>query len=84
MLSEHLPGREVRVFGSRATGRAKPHSDLDLIVMGDEPVAALTHAELVSDFDESDLPFRVDLVLWRNAPPALRAVIAREAERLTN
>jgi predicted nucleotidyltransferase len=28
-----IPGNEVWVFGSRATGRARPFSDLDLLVV---------------------------------------------------
>lgn len=63
-----IPGREVRVFGSRATGTAKPHSDLDLLVMGDDPIPAAAAAELRADLEDSDLPFRVDVVEWRDLP----------------
>lgn len=84
LLAARLPGREVRVFGSRATGRAKPHSDLDLVVMGETPVDDRVRAELMADFDDSDLPFRVDLVDWNDAPPALRQVIAHDGQMLTN
>lgn len=35
ILRRHVPGREVRAFGSRTHGRnLKPTSDLDLVVMG--------------------------------------------------
>lgn len=78
LLARRLPEREVRVFGSRATGRAKPHSDLDLVVMGDAPVDDRVRAELMADFDDSDLPFRVDLLVWGEAPPALRQTITRD------
>ncbi len=78
ILATHLAGREVRAFGSRAAGRAKPHSDLDLVAMGDEPLADLTRAELLADFDDSDLPFRVDILAWRDAPPSLREAIKRD------
>lgn len=78
ILKTHLPGREVRVFGSRATGRAKPHSDLDLVVMGDDALTDTTYAALVCDFEESDLPFRVDLLAWRDAPASLHQVIERD------
>jgi uncharacterized protein len=70
-----LPQREVRAFGSRATGLAKPHSDLDLVVMGEEPIPDLVLAELHADLEDSDLPFRVDVLLWPDTPPMLRAVI---------
>lgn len=80
LLAAYLPDREVRAFGSRVTGHAKPHSDLDLVVMGDERIPDRVRAELAADFEESDLPFRVDLLAWRDAPPGLRERIAREAE----
>ncbi len=78
LLAERLPGRAVRAFGSRVRGQAKTHSDLDLAVMGEEPIPDLVQAELRADFEESDLPFRVDLLAWRDAPPGLRDVIERE------
>jgi type I restriction enzyme S subunit len=78
LLAERLPAREVRAFGSRVRGRAKPTADLDLVVMGEERIADLIQAELRADFEESDLPFRVDLLAWRDAPPSLRAMIERE------
>lgn len=78
MLAERLPAREVRAFGSRVRGRAKPTADLDLVVMGEERIPDTIQAELRADFEESDLPFRVDLLAWRDAPPSLRAVIERE------
>lgn len=80
ILDRHLPHREVRVFGSRVTNQAKPYSDLDLVIMGDELVAASTMAHLALDFEESDLPFRVDLLQWRNAPTSLRQVIKQASE----
>jgi len=72
ILARHLPHREVRVFGSRVTGRAKPYSDLDLIVMGEAPLADLILAELHADLEESDLPFRVDVLLWPDVPSWMR------------
>ena len=76
LLAAHLPGQEVRAFGSRATGRGlKRWSDLDLALMGAQSIAAATLAALASAFDESDLPFRVDLLAWVDAPPALRQAI---------
>lgn len=77
ILEQYLPGREVRIFGSRASGSAQPFSDLDLVIMGDEPVPDIALATMREAFDESDLPFRVDLVLWNRAPAPLREVITR-------
>jgi predicted nucleotidyltransferase len=83
ILAARLPGREVRIFGSRVTGRAKPYSDLDLVIMGEERIPDLPRADLAYAFDESDLPFRVDVILWADAPPSLREVILRSSEPIT-
>lgn len=77
ILAHHLPGREVRIFGSRAHGPAKPFSDLDLAVMGEQRVPDSVRSAVEEAFDESDLPFRVDLVVWAEAPVSLRDTIAR-------
>ncbi len=81
ILAAHAPGREVRVFGSRATGRARPHSDLDLLILG-APLDAAVRSDLIAAFEESDLPFRVDIIHWQEAPAAMLARIEREAEPL--
>jgi predicted nucleotidyltransferase len=67
-LARHLPNRQVRAFGSRATGRAWCYSDLDLLVMGSVPIPDLTLASLRADFEDSDLPFRVDVLEERDLP----------------
>ena len=80
VLTCHLPDREVRLIGSRVTGRAKPFSDLDLVIMGDEPLALSVLADLRDAFDDSELPFAVDLVEWASASEAFRRVITERAQ----
>ncbi len=61
ILAEVLPERRVWAFGSRATGvRLKKHSDLDLAVEG--KLTWEERAKLSEAFDESLLPFKVDVV----------------------
>lgn len=84
ILASRLPGREVRVFGSRARGRAKPYADLDLVIMDEPPVSDLMCAEVANDFEESDLPFRVDLVWWSEASPTWRETILAASEPITD
>ena len=52
----------VRVFGSRATGRARPFSDLDLLFVQPARLSWQQRADLRDRFEASELPFRVDLV----------------------
>lgn len=72
ILARHVPEREVRAFGSRVTGRAWRYSDLDLVILGAEPLPALTLARLRADFEDSDLPFRVDVIEERDLPAGTR------------
>jgi len=73
ILARHLPDRQVCACGSRVTGRAWRYSDLDLLVMGSEPIPDLALASLRADFEDSDLPFRVDVIEERDLPLASRA-----------
>lgn len=82
ILSVHLPGVDVWAFGSRAGGKPKPHSDLDLALITDRPIPLGKLAMLEDDLADSDLPFRVDLVDWSRASESFRAVIRRRHERL--
>ena len=53
--------REVHVFGSRAKGNYRLGSDVDLAIMNrDVPVGRL--AKIKGDFEESSLPYIIDLV----------------------
>jgi hypothetical protein len=50
--------------------------------MGEEPLAVRTLAELRDAFDDSDLPFSVDIVEWASASEAFRRVISTQAQPL--
>jgi predicted nucleotidyltransferase len=72
ILRQHLPRQEVRAFGSRAGGTPKPFSDLDLLVLTDEPLELRSRVLLEEAFSESDLPFKVDLVDWSTTDASFR------------
>jgi len=74
LLSRYLPDTPVWVYGSRVTGNAMPWSDLDLVVF--------TKAEqkyrlslLKEALEESNLPFRIDLLEWDWLPDDFKANI---------
>ena len=77
LLTRHLPTVEVWAYGSRATFKAKPHSDLDLVAFSTkeqrEDIYALREA-----FEESPLPFRVDLFVWDDIPEHFKENILTE------
>jgi predicted nucleotidyltransferase len=75
ILDRHVPEREVWAFGSRVGGRVKPFSDLDLTVVGEVPLSMAQLGDVREAFDESDLPFRVDVGDWASTDDAFRAII---------
>ena len=77
ILQKHVPEYEVRAFGSRITQTAKPYSDLDLALVGKEKLAHKTIYALKDDFEESDLPFRVDVLDWCSISKEFREVIEK-------
>jgi predicted nucleotidyltransferase len=59
------------LFGSRATGTAQPASDFDVAVLADEDISR--ELSVARDrLEESNIPFKVDLVDLRLATPAFR------------
>ena len=78
ILRAHVPDRSVLAFGSRATWTAKKYSDLDLVLLGSEPLPQEVLAALSEDLGDSDLPFKVDLIEWRHIDKNLRTSIRRK------
>lgn len=63
-------------FGSRVVGIPKRFSDLDLCFFENIPGNILSHIE--EDFEESDLPYKVDLVDWSICSADFRDRIRRK------
>lgn len=77
-----LPGAQVNVFGSRATGRARPFSDLDLLLVQPARLSWAQRADLHDLFEASDLPFRVDVVEVEALPVGMASRVASESVSL--
>ena len=82
ILAELAPECDVRVFGSRINGRARPFSDLDLAIIAPHPLDWRRLEQLKDAFSESDLPFMVDVLDWNTVSPRFREVIAGAYEIL--
>lgn len=80
ILRAFLPGREVRAFGSRVSGRARRYSDLDLVIMGDRSLPISTLEDLRDAFAASDLPMTVEVLDWHGLPGWLRQVVNQRHE----
>ena len=79
LLAAHVPECEVRAFGSRTKGTAKPYSDLDLMVMGKAKLERSRLNRLEEAFEESTLPFRVEVMDGWTLSVPFREAIAGEA-----
>ena len=75
IINEILEDYDVSffAFGSRVTGKNKPFSDLDIFYF-----EALSNREILrleEAFEESDLPFTVDVVNFKNCDQEFQKVI---------
>ncbi len=78
ILQKKVPGIRVCAFGSRARHTAKTFSDLDLACMTTKPLDMHTLANLADAFDESDLPWKVDILDWASTDEHFRQIITNE------
>jgi predicted nucleotidyltransferase len=69
-------------FGSRTNGSNWEFSDLDLCFF--RPMPDAVRYQLEEDLDQSNLPFKVDLVAWHKAPQWFRASIASSLVDIKN
>ena len=82
-LIEPLKGKltDVRVFGSRALGTARPNSDIDIVLYGEVTEAEIDR--LWTEFDESDLCVSVDVVGYEHIRyPPMRDHLDRRAKSI--
>jgi len=72
------PNATVWVFGSRAKGTAKKASDLDLAIDAGRPLTRAESISLWDEFEESDLPYRVDVVDLHTISESFREIIEQD------
>ncbi|MCX6256609.1 MAG: nucleotidyltransferase domain-containing protein [Bacteroidia bacterium] len=83
ILENHLPGIAIWAFGSRVKFTSTPRSDLDLVAFI-EPETKYLMSDIKEAFDESDLPFRVDIHDWNLIPENFRKNIIENYIVLSN
>jgi predicted nucleotidyltransferase len=67
-----LSGHRVLLFGSRAMGAARPESDFDLGVLGDEPLNLGAFYHISEKLEEIPTLFRIDWIDLNRSDPRLR------------
>jgi predicted nucleotidyltransferase len=83
ILDHHIPEYEVFAFGSRATGKARNTSDLDLCIRGENPLGLGKLSDLKDAFSESNIPYKVDVVEWVKLPESFQKSIQENHILLT-
>lgn len=76
ILTRSLPaGCQAWIFGSRSRGTSRTVSDLDLAIDIGRALSRGERLALAEAFDESPLPFRVDVVDLRSITDRFRTAI---------
>ncbi len=74
-----MKGAKVFIFGSRATGKYKKFSDIDLLFKESSP--AIPSAEiyqLLTSFEESSFPYKIDLVSDKELASSYRSNVEKD------
>lgn len=84
ILRDALPsGSGVWAFGSRATWKTTDSSDLDLAVDAGRKLNLAKMTELSEAFENSNLPYTVDLVDWHAVAPTFKNLIEKDRVRIS-
>lgn len=70
---------QLFLFGSRARGDAGPHSDIDIAVLPEHPLPPGLLARVRDAFEESTIPFRVDILDLSTVDDEFRRAVLAEA-----
>ena len=82
ILKKHLPpSAVVWVFGSRANQTPKPYSDLDLAIDIGTEMPSTMLIDLKHDFDESLVPYKVDVLDWHGIDVSFQTIVLSTAIR---
>lgn len=77
LIEQYLPNTEVWAYGSRVKNKASTYSDLDLVAFTTEQ-QKLALFNLKQAFEDSSLPFRVDIFAWDELPDSFQENIKTE------
>ena len=78
-LIQSLPQADIYLFGSRAKNSATPYSDVDIAVRSDS-LSAKELARVRFTIEESNFPYKVDLIDLSKAP-YLAEIVDKEGVR---
>lgn len=76
VVRKYLPDESYQafIFGSHASGKNRKFSDLDLGIMGPKSLSPKEYLSIKDDLEESDLPYRIDLIDFTKVSDKFRLV----------
>ncbi|MHA1540505.1 MAG: nucleotidyltransferase family protein [Alphaproteobacteria bacterium] len=75
ILEKHLHNKKVLAFGSRIKETADKFSDLDCVVFC---ANVFDFEQITEAFENSDLPFRIQLLMWEKLPKDFQEEIKKQ------
>lgn len=82
IFQQLIPGIPVWAFGSRTKETAKPYSDLDLVIVGENRIPQALYYQIKDAMEESDIPFKVEILDWHRLSQSFRDIIQQHYEIL--
>jgi hypothetical protein len=84
LISKHIPGCTIYLFGSRATDTEGVGSDIDIALDAGTPIPYKTMLKILIDIDETNIPMKVDLIDMRVAGQVIKESVIKEGVKWTN
>lgn len=80
IILKNLNGYSVQVylFGSRATGKARPHSDFDIGIMPESKLPIGLLSSIKEALEESNIIYKIDLIDLSETEESFRERILKE------
>ncbi|MCX8086485.1 MAG: nucleotidyltransferase domain-containing protein [Rhodocyclaceae bacterium] len=78
-----LAGRRVFLFGSRARGTARPRSDFDIGVIGEQALPLADFYAIADEFEALPTLYRIDWVDMNRVADEFRARAMQHTQALT-
>ena len=78
IISVLIPEAKIYLFGSRARGDYKKHSDIDIALDAGKPLSILDVDEVKSMLNESNIRHLIDVLDFHSVNPAMQESIMQE------
>lgn len=78
VLNALFPEAKMYLFGSFATNKARPYSDVDIALDAGQKIDLRRISEAKSMLRESSIPYTIDLVDVHRLPEEMRSQISKE------